>query len=231
MNRFVSSPFGVRPIRRAVVSSFLAGVLGSAAAPSALADGQPAATAAPVATAPLTREQVVEDLAAYRRSGLSEFDSAESDPDVWSDSWRAARMRYLVDRMQWAGRKPQAPKSREEVEADLKAYQESGLAALEQQDSDSADYAQALKTARARYAELTMMHVMAPHPLSRAEVKADLEIYRESGLAALDRAEGASGADPLARSQALERYQALKTGGRYASLVAELGASEGSGGQ
>jgi hypothetical protein len=63
---------------------------------------------------------------------------------------------------------------------------------------------------------------------SRAEVLADLEIYRESGLAAADRTEDfALNANQRAKAEA--RYAALKSSTTYAALVQRYAAKDAKG--
>ncbi len=63
---------------------------------------------------------------------------------------------------------------------------------------------------------------------SRAEVLADLAIYRESGLAAVDRTEDFA-LNANQRAQAEARYAALKSSPKYAELVRRFAAKEGKG--
>ena len=60
---------------------------------------------------------------------------------------------------------------------------------------------------------------ITPSQKSRAEVLADLAIYRESGLAAVDRTEDFA-LNAGQRAQAEARYAALKASPKYAELVA-----------
>nr|WP_297529668.1 hypothetical protein [uncultured Roseateles sp.] len=63
---------------------------------------------------------------------------------------------------------------------------------------------------------------------SRAEVLADLQTYRESGLAAVDRTEDTSlGLNQLAKAEA--RYAELEASPKYAALVQRFAAKEGKG--
>ncbi|ANH68092.1 DUF4148 domain-containing protein [Mitsuaria sp. 7] len=63
---------------------------------------------------------------------------------------------------------------------------------------------------------------------SRAEVLADLEIYRESGLAAVDRTEDFDlSAGQRAKAQA--RYAELKSSPTYAALVQRFAAKDAKG--
>ena len=55
-------------------------------------------------------------------------------------------------------------------------------------------------------------------PLTRAEVLADLVIYRESGLLELDRDSSVNTSDAQYRA-ALQRYEALRHSERFAQLV------------
>lgn len=70
--------------------------------------------------------------------------------------------------------------------------------------------------------------VNTPSAVSRAEVLADLEIYRESGLAAVDRTEDFS-LNAGQRAQAEARYAALKASPKYAELVQRFAAKEAKG--
>ena len=58
--------------------------------------------------------------------------------------------------------------------------------------------------------------------LTRAEVLADLQLYRESGFAELDRAETPAW-ESQAYKEAAARYAALRESPRYAQLVQEYG--------
>ena len=60
---------------------------------------------------------------------------------------------------------------------------------------------------------------------SRAEVLADLQIYRESGLAAADRTEDFD-LNPGQRAKAEARYAELKASPKYAQLVQQFAAKE-----
>ena len=63
---------------------------------------------------------------------------------------------------------------------------------------------------------------------SRAEVLADLQTYRESGLAAVDRTEDTSlGLNQLAKAEA--RYAELEASPKYAALVQRFAAKDGKG--
>ena len=63
---------------------------------------------------------------------------------------------------------------------------------------------------------------------SRAEVLADLEIYRESGLAAVDRTEDFA-LNATQRAKAEARYAELKSSPKYTALVQRFAAKAGKG--
>ena len=62
------------------------------------------------------------------------------------------------------------------------------------------------------------MNQSSTQPLTRAEVLADLQVYRESGFAELDRADVPQWGSPAYKAAA-ERYAALRASPRYAALV------------
>jgi hypothetical protein len=62
-------------------------------------------------------------------------------------------------------------------------------------------------------------------PLTRAEVLADLQIYRESGLAQVNLPEN-FGYDQKRRAEAEAKYAQLRQSAYYASLVKRYGGSE-----
>ena len=66
---------------------------------------------------------------------------------------------------------------------------------------------------------------ITPSQKSRAEVLADLEIYRESGLAVVDRTEDFA-LNAGQRAQAEARYAALKASPKYAELVQRFAAKD-----
>jgi len=66
---------------------------------------------------------------------------------------------------------------------------------------------------------------ITPSQKSRAEVLADLQIYRESGLAAVDRTEDFD-LNPGQRAKAAARYAELKASPKYAQLVQQFAAKE-----
>jgi hypothetical protein len=67
----------------------------------------------------------------------------------------------------------------------------------------------------------------AESTLTRAEVLADLQIWRESGLAALSRGEAGYNVFTLAYRQAQARYRALRASPRYAELVQRIAQERG----
>ncbi|SEL77028.1 hypothetical protein SAMN05216359_11667 [Roseateles sp. YR242] len=64
--------------------------------------------------------------------------------------------------------------------------------------------------------------VNTPSQVSRAEVLADLQIYRESGLAAVEQSES-YGYDVARREQAQAKYTQLRQSPYYATLVKRFG--------
>ncbi|OWQ43805.1 hypothetical protein CDL60_28305 [Roseateles noduli] len=66
--------------------------------------------------------------------------------------------------------------------------------------------------------------VNTPSAVSRAEVLADLEIYRESGLAAVEQSE-TYGYDNARRDAAKAKYAQLRSSPYYATLVKKFGGS------
>lgn len=199
----------------------LAATLGCAlmAGLMSVALAEPAASAT---TGPVTRAQVVADLKAYQDSGLAALESDESQSEIGTAEWRAARLRYLELRGIPADGAVKPALSRQQVLTDLKFYRESGLADVERRDGEESNHSAALVAAQERYDQLTMMDMM-DRPLTRAEVVADLQIYRESGLAAYDRSEGDVQRSSAGYQQALARYKQLKRDGHYQHLVMALG--------
>ncbi|OWQ84517.1 hypothetical protein CDN98_18570 [Roseateles terrae] len=65
--------------------------------------------------------------------------------------------------------------------------------------------------------------VNTPSQVSRAEVLADLQIYRESGLQAVEQSES-YGYDVARREQAQAKYAELRRSPYYATLVKRYGA-------
>jgi len=112
-----------------------------------------------------------------------------------------------------------APLTRAQVQADLRLYRESGLAALERTEPEAPVESPALNAARARYHQLRMDLLGQDHPLTRAEVLTDLRNYRESGLPSLERSDGEQASpDSAARQAAQQRYAALTQGHRDAGV-------------
>lgn len=204
--------------------ALMAGLMSVALADPAAAEATSVATlAASVAnTGPVTRAQVVADLKAYQASGLAALESDESKSEIGTDAWRDARKRYLALRGIPADGAIKPALSREQVLSDLKAYRESGLADAERRDGEQSTQSATLLAAQERYDQLTMMAMM-DRPLTRAEVLADLQIYRDSGLAAYDRSEGDVSRSSAGYQQALARYKQLKRDGHYQHLVMALG--------
>jgi hypothetical protein len=68
--------------------------------------------------ADMTRQQVQEDLAAWRQSGLEALSRGESGPDTFSPQYQAAFQRYLQLTQGDMYQAPSAGKTRAEVMAD-----------------------------------------------------------------------------------------------------------------
>jgi len=106
--------------------------------------------------------------------------------------------------------------TRAEVLADLQLYRQAGLDALNRGDNiDPTSTAQMV--ARASYAQLRVPsnYAEAPSPgVTRAQVLADLQAYRESGLDALNRGDNI---DPTSSAQivAQAKYAQLRTPTEY----------------
>ncbi|UXH78374.1 hypothetical protein [Roseateles amylovorans] len=103
------------------------------------------------------------------------------------------------------------PTTRASVLMDLKDYQDSGLAALERDDSRSQIGSPQWTAARDRYLMLRMISTQ-PDSMTgttRAQVLADLMRYRDSGLAAIERRDGEASHESSEREAALARYEAL----------------------
>jgi hypothetical protein len=210
--------------QRLLLAVTLGGALLSGMMSVAFAGGTAGGTAADVPAAsrngPVTRAQVEQDLAAYQASGLAALERDESQSQIGTQPWREARRRYLA--LRGLPMAQMQALSRADVLKDLKAYRDSGLADAERRDGEESNQSASLLAAQERYDQLTMMDMM-DKPLSRAEVLADLQIYRESGLAAFDRSEGEPSANTADHQAARARYEALKRDGRYQTLVMALG--------
>lgn len=129
--------------------------------------------------ASVTRADVEADLQAYQQSGLASLERGEATVDTNSVTYQTAVQRYETLR----GQKAQVKSvSRADVEADLKAYQQSGLAALEHGNATADTNSVAYKAAEQRYEALRGRQAQAKAE-TRAEVTADLKAYQESGLA------------------------------------------------
>ncbi|WP_144006682.1 hypothetical protein [Pelomonas sp. KK5] len=170
----------------------------------------------------VTRAEVIQDQEAYQKSGLAEIERDDSQSRVGSAEWAAARARYLALRHIPGNPAADQPLTRQQVQADLALYQASGLAREELLADDAPEETPALLAARTRYEALSMPGAMSERPLTRAEVEADLLIYRESGLADFDRADGHPAGVFAAEEAARARYQALRANGRYQQVVQQL---------
>ena len=83
-------------------------------------------------------------------------------------------------------------------------------------------FAATLLASLAGFAGLAMAAEDNTRPLTRAEVLADLQVYRESGLAQAELPENA-GQDTARVTQAKAKYAQLRTSAYYASLVKQYG--------
>jgi uncharacterized protein YgiM (DUF1202 family) len=118
--------------------------------------------------------------------------------------------------------------TRAEVLADLQLYRQAGLDALNRGDNiDPTSTAQMV--ARSSYAQLRTPsnYAEAPSPgVTRAEILADLQIYRESGLETLNRGDNIE-LNSAAQVAAQARYAQLRSSPAYAALVEHFTAQRG----
>ncbi|WP_431102456.1 hypothetical protein [Roseateles noduli] len=103
--------------------------------------------------------------------------------------------------------------TRASVLMDLKDYQDSGLAALEQDESRSQIDSPAWLAARDRYLMLRMISTQHQglKGTTRAEVLADFKRYRDSGLAEIERRDGEASHESNELDAARARYDALRS--------------------
>lgn len=122
------------------------------ASSAAHADNDPALELNQSPATKLTRSEVLNDLKAYQASGLAvaERVSLEQGRDIADLQPARARYAKLTQRADTTA----APLSRSEVLADLKIYQESGLAVAERVAQEQGLETEALRAARVRYAML-----------------------------------------------------------------------------
>lgn len=99
-----------------------------------------------------TRAQVVADLKAYQASGLAAAERVQLEHGHETSDLRPARERYAALTRRHVA--PAVPLTRAEVLADLKIYQESGLAEAERVALEQGHETAALGAARERYAAL-----------------------------------------------------------------------------
>lgn len=145
MNRFTE-------LHRIVIATSVAfAALGSSLA---YADHYPRVEFEPRSAQPssLTRAEVVSDLKAYQSSGLAAAERVQLEQGRETESLQPARERYAVLTKMMGSQR--MPLSRSEVLADLKIYQESGLAAAERIAQEQGIETAALKAARERYTTL-----------------------------------------------------------------------------
>lgn len=99
-----------------------------------------------------TRADVQADLQAYNQSGLANFwHGDDAAPNTASPEYKAAEQRYEALRGQKDNLKPV---SRADVQADLKAYQESGLADMTTGNRDVDEFSPQYQNAVAKYHQL-----------------------------------------------------------------------------
>lgn len=133
----------------------------------------------------LTRAEVVADLNAWRASGLEQASAGQAGPNVFSADYQSKFAQY--EQLTGASNAQAAQHSltRAEVVADLDAWRASGLeqasASKAGPDVFSADYQAKI----AKYEHLIGSNnaQTAQRSLTRAEVVADLDAWRASGLA------------------------------------------------
>lgn len=106
----------------------------------------------PSSPSKLTRAEVLDDLKAYQPSGLAAAERVEMEQGRQTADLGQARERYAALTQRMGG--IALPVSRSEVLADLKIYQESGLAAAERVAQEQGIETAALRAARERYAML-----------------------------------------------------------------------------
>lgn len=98
-----------------------------------------------------TSAHVKADLQAYQQSGLANLERGEATVDTNSAAYKAAEQRYDTLR----GHSTQTTvKTRAEVEADLKAYQQSGLADMEVGNRDVNEFSPQYQHALNKYKQL-----------------------------------------------------------------------------
>lgn len=103
----------------------------------------------------VTKADVQADLQAYDQSGLANFGRGNDTVDTNSAAYKAAEQRYDALR----GVKDQTqPVTRQQVEDDLKAYNESGLAEFWRGDSSPDTNSPAYQAAEQRYQALRGHH-------------------------------------------------------------------------
>lgn len=157
--------------------------------------------------ADITRADVQSDLQAYQQSGLASLERGEATVDTNSVAYKVAEQRYEALR----GDKVQTQSvSRAAVEADLQAYQQSGLAGLERGEATVDTNSAAYQAAEQRYEALRGAKVQT-QAVSRAAVEADLQAYQQSGLAEMNA--GNRNVDELSPryQQALSKYNQLRS--------------------
>jgi hypothetical protein len=167
----------------------------------------------------LTRAQVQADLRAYQASGLQALATPDQGVNAQSAEYLAAVNAYVnnpnayVNSKTVAGSAMGTPLTRAQVQADLLAYKQSGLQALmtpdQGVDSQSVEYVAAVAAYENNPNSISATHEVAP--VTRAEVRADLKAWQESGMAALSYGDHNANTMSPAYKAAHARYEALRS--------------------
>ena len=161
--------------------------------------------------ADMTRQQVQEDLAAWRQSGLEALSRGESGPDTFSPQYQAAFQRYLQLTQGDMYQAPSAGKTRAEVMADLELWKISGMHAFTSRGITTASHTQAYQQAYESYLQLKLgAAYKAPVALTRAQVKSDLADWQVAGMAGFWAGEQTPDTYSDAYRTAFETYEMLR---------------------
>ena len=120
----------------------------------------------------------------------------------------------------WSGPEPVVvgqPLSRAEVQADFLRWKQAGLNLhVDGENSAATDPAYAARLAQ--YQRESSGNAAAARPLSRAEVQADFELWKQAGLSVHAEGENSLSNDPSYAAR-LAKYQQLRQGSTYAGAV------------
>lgn len=132
----------------------------------------------------LTRAEVVADLAAWRASGLADAYAGKATPDVFSAAYRAKFADYQRLSGAESAQALEHTLTRAEVIADLDAWRASGLAKAYAGKTTPNVFSTAYQAKLADYRQLTGSQdtQASENSVTRAEVIADLNAWRASGL-------------------------------------------------